>query len=224
MPSTDSAQLKPETAAKARNSYINIIRRLNTQWELNLPLEYGNKATALEHGSSATALKQADAIDHDLARQCAEDIRILCDQDCQLDGVIADFKEANPLVSPEWVWKPSQEEGTLPKLSLTKSFQSTRREMPNKNRRALLSALHELLHDEAKLALDSDVYKRICGKLKHEHVSDVRPQGNQGRMLPHPARSAASVSSTANGAHDRASRTRRSAESTKRKPSRFESV
>lgn len=147
----DAVKVPPETPNRVRHSFDKIIVRLNTVWNLNLPSI---------HGSQENALQQADA-EQSLAKKCAGRIRYLCWRDCQLDKVISDFEEdAARICSPQWVWKPSQEKGTLPKMPVTKSFISTRPPLVTKDRQKLLECLFVVLDEEYKLARESDVYRR----------------------------------------------------------------
>jgi hypothetical protein len=149
MPSPTS-NVQKETPKRVRHSFGNIIGRLNAQWSLDLPTL---------HGTQQNALDQADAADT-LAKQCAGRIRFLCYRDCQLEKVISDFDEDGRRICSEWVWKPSQEAGTLPNMPVTKSFISTTPKIPRKHRRPLLQRLFDLLDEEFKLARESEVYRR----------------------------------------------------------------
>lgn len=139
-----------ETPKHVRHSFDTILKRLNIRWGLNLPTL---------HGTQETALEQTDA-EHPLAKRCTGRIRYLCFRDCQLDKVISDFEEDVPRICSEWVWKPSQERGTLPTLPVTKSYISNRPALPRKHRQTLLNRLFELLNEEFTLARDSEVYSR----------------------------------------------------------------
>lgn len=139
-----------DTPSRVRHSFDRIIERLNVRCNLDLPSL---------HGTQETALEEADAV-HSLARRCAGRIRYLCYRDCQLDQVIKDFEDDVPRICSQWVWKPAQEKGTLPRMPITKSFISTKPEIPLKHRPDLLNRLFELLDEEFKLARESEVYRR----------------------------------------------------------------
>jgi hypothetical protein len=149
MPS-ESTDVSTETPKRVRHSFDKIVGRLNTQWSLDIPSL---------HGSQENALDQADAI-HSLAKRCGGMIRYLCFRDCRLDKVISDFEDDVRRIRSDWVWKPLQEEGTLPRMPITKSFISTRPPLPRKHRQPLLVRLFELLDEEFKLARQSEVYRR----------------------------------------------------------------
>lgn len=162
----------PETPRRVRHSFDRIIGRLNAPpWGLELPNLHGTQEIALEH---------ADAEDS-LARKCAGRIRYLCYRDCKLGKVIDDFEEDAPRICSEWKYKPSQEEGTLPKMPVTKSFISTRPAIPRKHRQLLLERLFDLLDEEFKLARQSDVYIRTS-LAAPATATQVSPVGVQGKL------------------------------------------
>ena len=209
-----------DTPKRVRHSLDRIIGRLNTRWDLQLPSL---------HGTQETALEQADAV-HSLARRCAGRIRYLCFRDCQLDRVIKDFEDDVPQICSEWVWKPSQEKGTLPQMPVTKSFISTIPDIPRKHRQDLLNRLFDLLDEEFKLAQESDVYRRTSFKSAHpadagheqetEATTSVSARRHSQPRVVEPQTSDAAKINAA----ERRSHIRRSQETMKRKSSKFEKV
>jgi hypothetical protein len=164
MSSANAAESTSETPKRVRHSFDKVLGRLNSKWDLDLPTTHGNQDTAL---------KQMDATTN-LAKRCSSSIRYLCYRDCQLERVVSDFEEDVPRLCSEWVWKPSQEKGTLPKLPLAKSFISSRPEITNKHRHSLLLRLHSLLREEVLLALASEDYQRTSLKQDSDASDPVR--------------------------------------------------
>ena len=219
--SSHTAIAPTDTPKRVRHSFDKIVGRLNTRWDLELPSI---------HGTQESALQQAD-VQHSLARRCSGQIRYLCFRDCQLDKVIQDFEASVAPICSQWVWKRSQEEGTLPKMPVTKSFLSTRPALPRKHRQELLQRLFELLNEEFTLARDSEVYKRTSFTATCDAAGSF--QGNEGQdntsistsriAAPEIARrqlAGAAVGDT----EDVRAQSRRSREATKRKSSGSEKV
>lgn len=209
-----------DTPEKVRHSFGDIVRRLNAQWGLELPSI---------HGTQETALKQADA-EHSLAKRCAGQIRYLCFRDCNLDKVISDFEEDVPRICSEWVWKPSQEQGTLPQMPVTKSFISSRPALSRKHRQPLLDRLFVLLDEECKLARESDVYKRTSFTTTDDTAADA--QRNHREIITSdsvlqavaPKFKQQAVETTIIDTEKGRSQTRRSRDTVKRKSSGSEKV
>lgn len=220
MPS-EAANITSETPKRVRYSFDKIILRLNTRWGLGLPSI---------HGSQETALEQADT-EHSLAKRCAGRIRYLCYRDCELDKVISDFEEDGRRMCSEWVWKPLQEEGTLPKMPVTKSFISSRPAVPREHRQTLLERLFVHLDEEFKLALESDVYRRTSFHAAHDAAGDAIDKAGQIRTSVSTPRTVTPTMSkqeasgiTYEGIREANTQTRRHREPTKRKSSGSEKV
>jgi hypothetical protein len=215
-----TANVPPDTPNRVRHSFDKIIERLNVRWKLKLPSL---------HGTQETALEQADA-DHSLAKRCTGRIRYLCFRDCQLDEVIREFEDRGERLCSEWVWKPSQEEGTLPKLPVTKNFISTRPNIPRKHRKDLLNHLFELLDQEFQLARDSEVYSRTSYNSSHvastgpEKETETTPSVSASRNSVLRTTEEQSAERAVNNIAEASSRTRRSEEAMKRKSSESEKV
>jgi hypothetical protein len=129
---------------------------LNAEWDLRLPRLHG--ADAIEAEVKGT-----------LANKCSSRIRYLCFrvEQTHLDSLLAGFEERARQKWSNWVFKPSQERGTLPSLPVTKSFlerdvQTFRRAGPLKlsesQRQELLGLLDNVLDDPFELARMSDSY------------------------------------------------------------------
>ena len=204
----------PDTPKRVRHSVDKIVGKLNTLWNLDLPSI---------HGTQETALKQAD-VEHSLAKRCAGRIRYLCFRDCQLDKVISDFEEDIPRICSEWVWKPSQEKGTLPQMPVTKSFIATRPSLPRKHRELLVQRLFDLLDEEFKLARDSEAYRRTsfsatldtAGRFQ-EKEKQVRTSIGVPRATASTVRTRQDASIAIDDIEAGSSQTRRSRETMKRK-------
>ena len=215
-----TANVPADTPKRVRHSFEKIIERLNTRWNLKLPDL---------HGTQETALENTDA-QHSLAKRCTGRIRYLCYRDCQLEEVINDFEEKGTRLCSEWVWKPSQEVGTIPKMPVTKSFISTRPALPRKHRQDLLNHLFELLDQEFQLARQSEVYSRTS--CNSTHAAGAGPGKQTETTISVGARRHAilditeeqTVKKTANNVAEASSRTRRSREAMKRKSSESEQV
>lgn len=210
-----------DTPKRVRHSFDKIVGRLNARWNLELPSI---------NGTQESALQQADA-QHSLAKRCSGQIRYLCFRDCQLEKVIHDFEASVAPICSQWVWKPSQEEGTLPALPVTKSFISTRPALQRKHRQELLQRLWELLNEEFTLARDSEVYRRTSFTATCDTARSV--QGNEGKdnTLTSTSRIAAPEVArrqldgpAINENEDVRPQSRRSREATKRKSSGSEKV
>ncbi len=214
-------QVPPDTPQRVRHSFDKVIGRLNTRWNLELPSI---------HGTQETALAQADAV-HSLARRCAGQIRYLCFRDCRLDRVISDFEDDVPRICSEWVWKPSQEEGTLPNMPITQSFISTRPALPRKHRQTLLRRLLDLLDEEFKLARESDAYRRTSFTVINDAVGGPQEGESNGRTAVCASRATApkftrqqAAGTVVDNIEEGQSKTRRSREGMKRKSSGSEKV
>ncbi|KAK5382464.1 hypothetical protein LTR20_005904 [Exophiala xenobiotica] len=84
------------------------IDHLNAHWDLRLPKLHGVQA------------KDADA-KKSLSYRCFARIRFLCFR-VPIEKILADFDEQARAIHSKWVFKPSQERGTLPRLPVTKSL------------------------------------------------------------------------------------------------------
>lgn len=210
-----------DTPKRVRHSFDKIVGRLNTRWNLELPII---------HGSQESAIEQADA-EHSLARRCSGQIRYLCFRDCQLEKVIDDFEASVAPICSQWVWKPSQEEGTLPSMPVTKGFMSTRPALPRKYRPELLKRLFELLNEEFTLARDSEAYTRTSFTTTRDAAGSAEGKEGQDNVSLSTSRTAAEefirrqvVGTAIDGAEDVRAQSTRSREATKRKSSGSEKV
>ncbi len=85
------------------------IDSLNAQWDLGLPRL---------HGADADRADKKGLV----AERCSNRIRFLCYKTDNIDALLADFAERARQIYSEWVFKPSQERGTLPILPQTRSL------------------------------------------------------------------------------------------------------
>lgn len=217
-----NADAPGDTPRRVRHPFDKIIGKLNGRWNLELPSL---------HGTQQSALEQTDAT-HSLATRCAGRIRYLCFRCSDLDKVISEFEEDAHRICSGWVWKPSQEEGTLPPMSVTKSFISTRPALSLKHRHLLLECLFVLLDDEFKLAYDSDVYDRTTSIVTNHAAASAQRRERQSatsaivpRPTTPPETTRRRVAETEfDDTKEARSRTRRSRDVTKRKTSGPEKV
>jgi hypothetical protein len=158
------------TPTKVRYSFDNIVVRLNTLG-LQIPSLRGTQETALE---------QADAADS-LAKKCAGQIRFLCFRDCNLEKLISEFEDEARRRCSEWVFKPSQEEGTLPQIPITTSFITRTPDLLPKNRESLLQILSDHLRDDVQLAKASDFYKRTSFTDSRDNARPIQVNESQIR-------------------------------------------
>lgn len=216
MPS-HTVQGQPNTPARVRNSFAIIVDRLNI---------LGLQIPSL-HGSQETALQQADAA-HSLAKKCAGQLRFLCFRDCDLEKLISEFEEDARRIRSEWVFKPSQEKGTIPQPPIATSFISRISPPDPEQRQKLLERLNKHLRDDVKLAKDSDVYKRtsygdtagpIQANESQNRASVGEPQGTAAMVSRRQATDAA-----ISPPHQGRSPMRHSREGVKRKSSVSEKV
>ena len=144
---------EPHTPQKVRRDYDNYIHRLNTTWNLQLPLL---------HGRVAEAAETEDAI----ARRCASRIRYMCFRPkVDLDGIIEGFEDYAKHVHSDWVWKPKQTAGTLPSVPKSRSVLhgdalAKAQNITPAERQGLLGYLDKVLDDEYRLSLDCPFYER----------------------------------------------------------------
>ncbi len=132
------------------------INDLNAKWDLGLPRLHGTDATEAE-------------VKGTLANKCSSRIRYLCfrvEQD-HLNSLLAGFEERARQKWSNWVFKPSQERGTIASLPVTKSFlerdvQKYRGagllKLSGSQRHELLGLLDNVLDEPFELARMSDSY------------------------------------------------------------------
>ena len=85
------------------------IDSLNAQWDLGLPRLHGIDADRADEKGL-------------VAERCSKRIRFLCYKTDNIDTLLADFNGRARQIHSEWIFKPSQERGTLPVLPQTKSL------------------------------------------------------------------------------------------------------
>jgi hypothetical protein len=171
----------PETPKTVRRNFDLVINRLNSCWDLQLPRIHGRVAELAENEGV-------------LPRRITSRIRFLCFRpQLNLEALIVDFEEKAKEVKSNWVFKPQQESGTLPRLpkeksklfkeSLAKPFQLT-----SSQREELLLYLDKLLDDEYQLSRDSPTYQRSSGDdLDKESGRDgkIRGRNPASTRTPH---------------------------------------
>lgn len=144
--------LEPETPEHIRRTFNNAIDRLNGQWNLRLPRYHGRIHDADEEDS--------------LGRKCSNRIRYMCFRpETNLEGLMSDFEDYAKHKQNYWISRPEQASGTFPSLpnSMRLPFGDAlvrNTELSQEQRSELLCHLDQLLADECRLSIDSDVYKR----------------------------------------------------------------
>lgn len=169
-----AAQELTETLTLARHSFERITGILNTKWRLDIPPLHGNHENAMQ--------KMDD--EYFLAQKCVQHISYLCNRGCDLDKVIMDFTDEVPRICSEWKWKPSQEDGTLPKMPITKSFVTTMPAVLRRHRGQLLAHLFDLLDEEFILIRQSPFYRRTSFNAPNDVAGAVAGGPNQGKASP----------------------------------------
>lgn len=128
------------------------INDLNAKWDLQLPRLHGYQA------------REAETKGH-LGLKCSSRIRYLCFKADDIESVLSDFDDRARQIYSRWVFKPSQEPGTLPLLPVTKSLvarevQAKRATrvvyLTNSQRDELLQLLFNILDDNFQLARMTD--------------------------------------------------------------------
>jgi len=175
----------PRTPQKVKDKAEAAIERLNLCWDLQLPHLYGDKARPRESSPAE-------------AKRCSSIIRYLSFRLNNLDGLIKQFEiEARSKYS-EWVYKPSQERGTLPTLPVTKSLlerdvraKFKLRDVSDDERKMLLEVLRRILDEEYQLAEESKSYSRTEGPSSSEDVFEpVVPTSEEPQLKDHLTKSA----------------------------------
>lgn len=145
-----------ETPKTVRRNFDQVIDRLNSCWDLQLPRLHGRVAEFAENEGA-------------MPRRITSRIRFLCFRpQLNLESLIDDFEEKAKQVKSNWIFKPQQEAGTLPQLPNDKSRlfkESLARplQLTPSQRKELLSYLDKLLDDEYRLSCDSSAYQRSSG-------------------------------------------------------------
>jgi len=149
----------PETPRHVGDKVEEVFERLNARWDLQLPRL---------HGLSAEVAERDEKHSTPLDRKCAGRIRYLCFRPVNLTGILEDFEEQAKYLRSQWVFKPSQEKGTLANLPIVKSNIAGDNFIRGKNvpkltagqRNMLLQVLDKILKDDYELARLSDSYSR----------------------------------------------------------------
>ena len=179
----------PETPKSVRRSFDEVINRLNTRWDLQLPGLHGSVATLAENEGV-------------IPRRIASRIRFLCFRpQLNLEGLIDDFEDKAKQVKSNWVFKPQQEAGTLPRLPneksrLFKESLASPVRLTSSQRTELLEYLDKLVDDEYRLSRDSPTYQRSSGEgynIESSRDSTTRERKSAPTITPDFALSATSL-------------------------------
>lgn len=184
----------PETPHHVRDKVDTTIDGLNARWDLQLPRLHGPAARAAEG-------------QHSLAKMCSAKIRYLCFRPVNLNRLTDEFEVRARQLFSDWVWKPSQERGTLPTLPVTKSFVDRDLRSKSKSgvvhltdtqRQELLRVLHLVIDDDYQLARTTDAYERKDGPPPVVATShSTRSSYHTSRESPTPIRQSTMVSEAA---------------------------
>ena len=164
----------PVTPQKVRQNCDEIVDALNATWNMQLPKLHG--------GSADQAMSQKP-----IERRCAARIRFLCFKRIgNLQKMLLDFEDRAKHIFSNWVWKLSQEGGTLPSLppaesSLRRVVLSSSPKISDAQRIELLKELDKLLEDECKLYKSSEAYERTS------HGPQNRHQDRNSNDVQHPS-------------------------------------
>ncbi|KIW45901.1 uncharacterized protein PV06_01607 [Exophiala oligosperma] len=121
------------------------VDHLNARWDLRLPKLHGAQA------------RNAGGNDR-LAFQCFSRIRMLTFRSVPIEKIIEEFDVEARQIHSQWVYKPSQEKGTLATLPVTKSFIEREKcalqlkKLSASERNQLSQALFKVLDEYCKLA------------------------------------------------------------------------
>ncbi|ETI24302.1 hypothetical protein G647_03671 [Cladophialophora carrionii CBS 160.54] len=130
------------------------IDSLNALWDLGLPRLHGVDADLADETGR-------------LASRCSKRIRFLCYRAADIEAILADFNQNARQIHSEWVFKPSQERGTLPVLPQSKSlverdFRSKHKSgavrLSDTQRHQLQERLFKILDDNYELAKMTRTY------------------------------------------------------------------
>ncbi|KAK5058516.1 hypothetical protein LTR84_010779 [Exophiala bonariae] len=149
----------PETPRRVRDKVDTTIDALNARWDLRLPHLHGPEAWTAENQQS-------------LGKKCSAKIRYLCFRPVNLERITADFEVKARQLFTHWVFKPSQERGTIPTWPVKKS--QVEHDLRSKSKSGVVSLtetqrqqLHEVLHsildEDYQLARETDAYERKDG-------------------------------------------------------------
>ncbi|OAP60146.1 hypothetical protein AYL99_05148 [Fonsecaea erecta] len=132
----------PPTEVESSNDIDQALDRLNSRWDLRLPKLPSGQADAAYDSEG-------------VAGKCSNLIRSLCSKTETFHAILCDFEERARQIHSQWVFKPSQEPGTLPVLPVTKSLLARKVglvPLSDSQRNALLEILHEILNENQELA------------------------------------------------------------------------
>jgi hypothetical protein len=122
-----------------------VVDQLNAQWDLRLTRLHGAEAESTAHKS--------------IGAKCFRRIRYLCWKTSFIDRALDDFQEKAKQIHSQWVFKPSQEKGTLPVLPVQKSLvaRDTQSRRPfgtltysDSQRSQLLKCLYQILKEQSE--------------------------------------------------------------------------
>ncbi|KAL9105690.1 MAG: hypothetical protein Q9227_009174 [Pyrenula ochraceoflavens] len=143
-----------KTPQKVRENSDRVIDNLNIRYDLQLPKQHGRPPQDLLDSQN------------NIQQRCSARIRFLFWKSAvDVAEVVRDFEEWARAYLSHWIHKPSQEPGTLPSQSSTRSFikdgaRQTAASFTVEQKENLTRELERRLKDECDLASNSDVYTR----------------------------------------------------------------
>ncbi|KIW18251.1 hypothetical protein PV08_02539 [Exophiala spinifera] len=149
----------PTTPAHLGTKVDWAVDHLNSHWDLEIPKLHGIPA------------RNAAGNDR-LPFRCFSRIRMLTFRSIPIEDIIEEFDQKARAIHSKWVWKPSQEKGTLPLLTVSKSLiesEKRRSQVVNltpSQRADLCQALFEFLDEYCKLA-------QLSESMSTERLSDT---------------------------------------------------
>ena len=135
------------------------VRILNSQWSLQLPERISTNVKSIPGQKSSSVAP-------DPGEQCVRDLMSLASLTSSLDKILLEFEDGAKSLFSEWVWKPSQEKGSMaswPRQKDSRLLQDIRSspfQLTEEHRRDLLNRLAEIIADEIKLHEASASYSR----------------------------------------------------------------
>ena len=141
------------------NGVGELVRKLNSQWSLQLP-------ERIHTNVKKVSRQKSSLVGLDVGEQCVLDLMSLANLSSSLDKILLEFEDGAKSLFSEWVWKPSQEKGSMASWSrlkdsrLLQDIQSSPFQLTEEHRRDLLNRLAQIISDEIKLHEASASYSR----------------------------------------------------------------
>lgn len=184
LPDAGSLQTEPEiTPTKRRQPLDELLDRLNTQWNLDLPRLHGLEADRLE---ATTAL----------AKRCSARLRYLSYRPLDLEEILTDFDQQASVIFSQWKFKPHAERHVTPSRKANESnlarsiLKGKQPALTKVQKQRLLTCLDNVLERPYKLCRDSDSFQT-----SNSPINDLRSPS--ARATPSSTRNSSTMRSTA---------------------------